>query len=127
VVHDGTVELASEPAGLIGSGKAEGPGPRTVVGDDLVAGEVVVLNEHDMASAIIVSFAGRGAGNGALRPRRVGSGLAGSPAGAALLTKVAVSFDGKIAIAGDYLGNLILWDGGKAVTVAAQASIAAAR
>jgi hypothetical protein len=49
-----------------------------------------------------------------------GKSKSASPANAALLTKVAVSFDGKIAIAGDYLGNLILWDGSKAVTVAAQ-------
>ena len=28
-----------------------------------------------------------------------------------LLTKVAVSFDGKLTAAGDYQGRLILWDG----------------
>ena len=40
-----------------------------------------------------------------------------APASAALLTKVAASFDGKLAIAGDYRGNLVIWDGAKAVTV----------
>ena len=29
----------------------------------------------------------------------------------ALLTKVAASFDGKLAIAGDYRGRVALWDG----------------
>src|SRR5450631_2864830 len=72
VVHDGTIELAAEPAGLIGAGKAEGPGPRTVVGGDLVAREVVVLDEHDMAGAIIVSFARRGAGRNGERNGRDG-------------------------------------------------------
>lgn len=42
--------------------------------------------------------------------------LDGKPAGAApaantLLTKVAVSWDGKTAIAGDYQGNVVFWDG----------------
>jgi len=36
----------------------------------------------------------------------------------ALLTKVAVSFDGKLAIAGDYRGNIVIWDGQRAVTLA---------
>jgi len=40
----------------------------------------------------------------------------GAPA-SALLTKVAASFDGKLAIAGDYAGNLSIWDGAKTVTV----------
>ncbi len=47
MICDGSVELAPEPAALVGSGKAEGESPGTVVGDDLVAREVVVLDEHD--------------------------------------------------------------------------------
>ena len=47
-----------------------------------------------------------------------------SPAASALLTKVAVSCDSNLAIAGDYLGNLLIWDGGKPVTVAAPALVA---
>jgi len=34
-----------------------------------------------------------------------------------LLTKVAVSFDGRLAVAGDYQGRLLLWDGQKARTL----------
>jgi WD40 repeat protein len=34
-----------------------------------------------------------------------------------LLTRVAVSSDGKLAIAGDYAGNLIVWDGKQSVTL----------
>ncbi len=48
------------------------------------------------------------------------------PANAALLTKVAVSVDGKLAIAGDYQGELVLWDGAKAATVAPAALAVAA-
>jgi hypothetical protein len=55
-----------------------------------------------------------------------GKAAGASPANGALLTKVAVSYDGKVAIAGDYQGNLILWDGGKPVTVARQSLVAAA-
>jgi len=40
-----------------------------------------------------------------------------SPAGGAMLTKVAVSADGKLIIAGDYQGRIILWDGKQPVTV----------
>ena len=36
-----------------------------------------------------------------------------------LLTKVAVSFDGKLAIAGDYQGQIIIWDGQKAFSAQA--------
>jgi WD40 repeat protein len=36
-----------------------------------------------------------------------------SPANDALLTKVAASFDGKVFIAGDYQGKVVLWDGTK--------------
>jgi WD40 repeat protein len=46
----------------------------------------------------------------------------GKPRGAssandALLTKVAVSSDGKLAIAGDYNGKVIVWDGAKVTTL----------
>jgi dipeptidyl aminopeptidase/acylaminoacyl peptidase len=56
----------------------------------------------------------------------------GKPKGAAppadfLLTKVAGAWDAKLAIAGDYEGRLILWDGQKPVTVTPKALIAAAR
>ncbi len=40
-----------------------------------------------------------------------GKALAASQAFDALLTKVAVSADGKLAIAGDYLGQIRIWDG----------------
>jgi WD40 repeat protein len=36
-----------------------------------------------------------------------------SPADEAMLTKVACSFDGKVAIAGDYAGRVLAWDGAK--------------
>lgn len=49
-----------------------------------------------------------------------------SPANAVLLTKVAASSASPIAVAGDYNGDLILWDGGKPVTVAPQALVAVA-
>jgi hypothetical protein len=45
-----------------------------------------------------------------------GKARGASPANDALLTKVAASGDGKLAIAGDYNGKVIVWDGGK-VTV----------
>jgi len=48
-----------------------------------------------------------------------------SPPNPALLTKVAVSSDGKLSIAGDYQGNLVIWDGVKLVTIAPRALIAA--
>jgi hypothetical protein len=49
---------------------------------------------------------------------------AGTP-GDTLLTKVAVSFDGKLAIAGDYLGRIVIWDGQKAQTAPASPQPAA--
>jgi len=49
-----------------------------------------------------------------------------SPPSDALLTKVAVSFDGKLAIAGDYAGRLLIWDGQKVQTVPAHVQLAAA-
>jgi WD40 repeat protein len=55
-----------------------------------------------------------------------GKAAGASPANAALLTKVAASLNAKLAIAGDYQGNLILWDGGKPVVVTPPALIAAA-
>jgi WD40 repeat protein len=36
-----------------------------------------------------------------------------------LLTKAAVSFDGKLAIAGDYQGRIVIWDGENATTLTA--------
>jgi len=45
-----------------------------------------------------------------------GKAKGASPADDALLTKVACSFDSKIAIAGDYAGKVVAWDGAK-VTV----------
>lgn len=38
-----------------------------------------------------------------------------------MLTKVAVSFDGKLAMAGDYRGRIVIWDGQKAATLAVHA------
>ena len=46
-----------------------------------------------------------------------GKATSASPPAGELLTKVAVSFDGKLAIAGDYLGRLVIWDGQKVVTL----------
>jgi hypothetical protein len=40
-----------------------------------------------------------------------GKPVSSSPAEAGLLTKVTASFDSKIAIAGDYKGRVLLWDG----------------
>ena len=48
-----------------------------------------------------------------------GKAKSASPPGEALLTKVAVSYDGKLAIAGDYQGQIVLWDGQKAHTLPA--------
>ena len=45
-----------------------------------------------------------------------GKARSASPPAEALLTKVAVSFDGKLAIAGDYQGQIVIWDGQKAAT-----------
>jgi WD40 repeat protein len=50
-----------------------------------------------------------------------GKARSASPPAGELLTKIAVSFDGKLAIAGDYLGRLVIWDGQKVVTLAARA------
>jgi WD40 repeat protein len=47
-----------------------------------------------------------------------GKAKSASPPAETLLTKVAVSFDGKLAIAGDYQGRIVIWDGQKAVTLA---------
>ncbi len=48
-------------------------------------------------------------------------GADGKPRGAStvddvLLTKVAASFDGKLFVAGDYAGKVMVWDGGKVMT-----------
>ena len=56
----------------------------------------------------------------------------GKPKGAAapgdaLLTKVAAAFDGKLTIAGDYNGRVLLWDGKKTFTLATQSLVAQAR
>jgi hypothetical protein len=42
-----------------------------------------------------------------------GKALGASSANEALLTKVASSADGKLAIAGDYNGNVVVWDGAR--------------
>ncbi|MDE3166084.1 MAG: hypothetical protein KGN36_09775 [Acidobacteriota bacterium] len=42
-----------------------------------------------------------------------GKPLGASPSNDALLNKVACSFDGKSVAAGDYLGKVLVWDGGK--------------
>jgi WD40 repeat protein len=46
-----------------------------------------------------------------------GKPVSSSPVEADLLTKVTVSFDSKITVAGDYRGRVLLWDG-KLVTPA---------
>jgi WD40 repeat protein len=46
-----------------------------------------------------------------------GKSKSASPPAEAMLTKVAVSFDGKLAIAGDYRGRIVMWDGQKPVTL----------
>jgi WD40 repeat protein len=46
-----------------------------------------------------------------------GKARGASAANGALLTKVAVSSDGKLAIAGDYDGKVILWDGANSVVL----------
>lgn len=56
-----------------------------------------------------------------------GKAKSASPPGDTLLTKVAVSFDGKLAIAGDYQGRLVIWDGQKAMTVPENAPASSAR
>jgi WD40 repeat protein len=53
-----------------------------------------------------------------------GKAQSASPPAEAMLTKVAVSFDGKLAIAGDYQGRLVIWDGQKAVTLPARPAAA---
>jgi WD40 repeat protein len=45
-----------------------------------------------------------------------GKPVSSTPAEDALLTKVTASFDSKLAVAGDYLGRVLLWDGGKQVS-----------
>jgi WD40 repeat protein len=45
----------------------------------------------------------------------------------ALLTKVAVSADGKLCLAGDFQGRLLIWDGKGLVTLSPQALVTAAR
>jgi WD40 repeat protein len=45
----------------------------------------------------------------------------------ALLTKVAVSFDGNLCIAGDFQGRLLIWDGKGSVTLSPHALVTAAR
>jgi hypothetical protein len=52
-----------------------------------------------------------------------GKAKSSSPRAEELLTKVTVSFDGKLAIAGDYQGRIVIWDGQKAVTLAAHQEI----
>lgn len=44
---------------------------------------------------------------------------ASTPA-AALLTKVASSFDGKLTVAGDFLGHILIWDGNHTLSLTAQ-------
>ena len=44
-----------------------------------------------------------------------------------LLTKVAVSADGKLCIAGDFQGRLLIWDGKATATLSPQALVTAAR
>jgi WD40 repeat protein len=46
-----------------------------------------------------------------------GKGRGASPANDALLTRVAASADGKLAIAGDYDGKVMVWDGAKMVVL----------
>jgi hypothetical protein len=46
-----------------------------------------------------------------------GKAQSGSPPAGTMLTKVAVSFDGKLATAGDYQGRIVIWDGQKAATL----------
>jgi WD40 repeat protein len=53
-----------------------------------------------------------------------GKQKAASPAAAELLTRVAVSPDGKLAIAGDFAGKLILWDGKQNTVLKPQALVA---
>lgn len=50
-----------------------------------------------------------------------------SAASPALLTKVAVSSDGKLCIAGDFQGRVIIWDGKASMTLGPQALVTASR
>jgi WD40 repeat protein len=52
-----------------------------------------------------------------------GKAQSASPPADALLTKVAVSFDGKLAVAGDYQGRIVIWDGEKAATLTSHPEI----
>ena len=50
-----------------------------------------------------------------------------SPPNDALLTKVAASADGKLVLAGDYQGKVIVWDGAKATVLRGEGAVASAR
>ncbi|MDR3703847.1 MAG: hypothetical protein P4L56_29630 [Candidatus Sulfopaludibacter sp.] len=56
-----------------------------------------------------------------------GKQKAASNAAPALLTKVAVSADGRLCIAGDFQGRLLIWDGNGMVTLSPKALVTAAR
>ena len=49
-----------------------------------------------------------------------GKAKSASPPSDALLNKVAVSFDGKLVIGGDYQGRIVIWDGRKAQILSAR-------
>jgi hypothetical protein len=100
-------------------------------------GEIVIWNAGDGFPLATVAKA-HGAGKGVLSVQFTNDGRLvsvgrdatirlwtadGKPKGAtppseALLTKVTASADGKLAIAGDYHGRLLLWDGRKVTSVA---------
>ena len=77
---------------------------------------------HDPGGVLSVQFASDGRIVSVGRDSTIrawsadGKARGASAANDALLTKVAASFDGKLAIAGDYNGKVIVWDGAK-VTV----------